>query len=163
MKSKTFLFVLFFIMSVIVSASSKNRIVVGKVTTFKVIAVNKASILVKSTKAEFSSDSTGYFSLVCSNTDNLIFSAKGFFSEKINLKNILETDSVNVDLRLKKGKKNIEYATGYGHISEKRLSYAIVHFGIISCSLPVLLNYLAIFGYYPRLNILVRHLNFFFK
>ena len=109
------------------SSTAKKREVKGKITAFHVFAVNKASITVKSTNAEIVTDSTGYFSFTCDEQDKLTITANGFYSEKINLKNIAPEDSVNVDLRLKKGKKNFEYATGYGHISEKNLTYAIDH------------------------------------
>ncbi|MCD6355035.1 MAG: TonB-dependent receptor plug domain-containing protein [Prolixibacteraceae bacterium] len=128
MKSKTFLFFIVFMISIIVSTSAKDRVVGGRVTTFNTLALKKVSILVKSTNIVIKTDSTGCFSLTCNNNDKLTFSAKGFFTEKIDLKNIPEADTVNVNLRLKKGKKNIEYATGYGYINEKRLSYAIEHF-----------------------------------
>jgi len=107
--------------------SAKKREVKGKITTFRTIAVNKATITVKSTNAEIVTDSTGYFSLVCDEKDKLTISANGFYQEKINLKSVAPGDSVNIDLRLRKGKKNFEYATGYGHISEKKLTYAIEH------------------------------------
>lgn len=109
-------------------AFGKERVVNGRITAFKVFAVNKASVLIKSTKAKILTDSTGYFSFKCGENEKLIISAHGFFPEKIDLRNFATNDSVNVDLRLKKGKKNIEYATGYGHISEKNLNYAIDHF-----------------------------------
>ncbi len=110
------------------SLNAQERIVVGNISTFNTFGINNASIIIGSSGLETFSDSMGYYSVSCNPDDKLTFAAKGFFSEKINLKDFNETDSVNVDLRLRKGKKNISYATGYGHIDEKRLSYAIQHF-----------------------------------
>jgi len=127
MKSK--ILILFAVLIVILTqnTTAKERKVYGKITTFGTIAVNKASIVVKSTNDEIVTDSTGYFSLTCDEKDKLTISANGFYQEKISLKNVAPGDSVNIDLRLRKGKKNFEYATGYGHISEKNLTYAIEH------------------------------------
>jgi len=110
------------------SSMAQEKNVVGYVTTFNVLGINKASIVVGTSKYETFSDSMGYYSLTCNPDDKLIISANGFFTEKINLEDFNGSDSVNVDLKLKKGKKNISYATGYGHIDEKRLTYAIDHF-----------------------------------
>jgi TonB-dependent SusC/RagA subfamily outer membrane receptor len=110
------------------SSNAQERKVVGNISTFNVFGINNASIIVSSSGYETFTDSMGYYSVSCKPDDKLEISAHGFFSEKINLKDINETDSVNVDLKLKKGKKNISYATGYGHIDEKRLTYAIEHF-----------------------------------
>ncbi|MDB4581639.1 Plug and carboxypeptidase regulatory-like domain-containing protein [Draconibacterium sp.] len=120
-------FIIILISTIVNPALGKEREVKGKITAFKVFAVNNASIVIKSTNTEIVTDTTGYFNFTCDDNDKLTVSANGFFTEKINLKDIAESDSVNVDLRLKKGKKNIEYATGYGHISEKNLTYAIEH------------------------------------
>ncbi len=111
------------------SSKAQERTVTGKITTFNVFGINKASVTNVSSGFETWSDSMGLYSISCNPNEKLLFSANGFFSEKINLKDFNETDSVNVDLKLKKGKKNISYATGYGHIDEKRLTYAIEHFG----------------------------------
>jgi TonB-dependent SusC/RagA subfamily outer membrane receptor len=125
---KTFICVLVTICISCFSLNAQEITVVGNVSVFKVFGINKASIIVGSSGYETFSDSMGYYSVSCQPYDKLTFSAKGFFSEKVNLKDFNGTDSVNVDLKLKKGKKNISYATGYGHIDEKRLTYAIEHF-----------------------------------
>lgn len=107
----------------------QQRTIIGKITTFNVIGVNNASIIVGRNSNETFSDTMGYYSISCKGDDKLTIKANGFFTEKVNLKDIPVSDSVNVNLKLKNGKKNISYATGYGHIDEKRLSYAIQHFG----------------------------------
>lgn len=127
MKTKILFLIICSVFSFSTSLIAKERVVNGKVTTFKIFAVHNASILIKGTKAEIVTDSMGYFTFTCDESEKLTISANGFFSEKVDLKDIAANDSVNVELRLKKGKKNIEYATGYGHISEKNLTYAIQH------------------------------------
>lgn len=126
---KTILFSLIIAASTHFSANAQQRAVVGRITTFGAIEINKATVAIGSSGYETFSDSLGYYSVSCNPDDKLTFTAKGFFSEKVNLKDINQTDSVNVDLKLKNGKKNISYATGYGHIDERRLTYAIEHFG----------------------------------
>ncbi len=110
-------------------SKAQERTVVGKITTFGVFGINKATVTNVTSGFETTSDSMGFYSITCNPNEKLLFSANGFFSEKVNLNDFSETDSINVNLKLKKGKKNISYATGYGHIDEKRLSYAIEHFG----------------------------------
>lgn len=106
---------------------AKKKEVKGRVTAFNKIPLHKVSIVSKSMTAEVLSDEDGYFSFTCDEKEKVSFTANGFFSEKIKLADFAEQDSVNVDLRFKKGKKNFEVATGYGHISERQLSYAIDH------------------------------------
>ncbi len=127
-KFKIFAFVMISAFTGQFSSIAQERIVAGKITTFNQFGINKASVVIVNSGYEILSDSIGYYSVSCNSDDKLIFSANGFFSEKVNLKDYNESDSVNIDLKLKKGKKNISYATGYGHIDEKRLNYAIEHF-----------------------------------
>lgn len=106
---------------------TQERIVKGKVTTFRTIPLNKALITIKSQDKEILTDSTGTFTFTCDEKEKITISAQGFLAQKIKLSSFAPEDSVLVDLQFKKGKKNYEYATGYGHISEERLSYAIEH------------------------------------
>jgi TonB-dependent SusC/RagA subfamily outer membrane receptor len=106
---------------------TQERVFKGKVTSFRAIPLNKALITIKSLDKEILTDSTGLFTFTCDEKEKITISAQGFFPQKIKLADFAAKDSVNVDLRYKKGKKNFEYATGYGHISEERLSYAIEH------------------------------------
>lgn len=106
---------------------TQERVIKGKVTTFRTIPLNKAIITIKSLDKEIHTDSLGYFSLTCGEKEKISISAQGFFPQKIKLANLPAEDSLIVDLRFKNGKKNFQYATGYGHISEERLTYAIEH------------------------------------
>ena len=106
---------------------TQDRVIKGKVTTFRTFPLNKASITMKSQEEEILTDSLGSFTLTCDEKEKLTVSAKGFMPQKIKVADFAAEDSVKVDLRFKKGKKNFEYATGYGHISAERLSHAIEH------------------------------------
>jgi TonB-dependent SusC/RagA subfamily outer membrane receptor len=106
---------------------TQERVVKGKVTSFRTIPLNEALISIKGMDREILTDSTGSFSFTCDEKDKLTISAHGFYPQKIKLADFAAEDSLKVDLRLKNGKKNFEYATGYGHISAERLSYAIEH------------------------------------
>ena len=121
--------VLFLAIMIIVlpGVMAKEINVKGKITAFKKIPLSKVSIVVKSSGEEVVSDENGIFSLTCDEKEKLTVIANGFFPEKIKVADFSGKDSLNVDLRYKKGKKNFEIATGYGHISEKQLSYAIEH------------------------------------
>lgn len=106
---------------------TQERVVKGKVTAFRTIPLNKALITIKGLDKEILTDSSGSFTFTCDEKDKLTISAHGFYPQKIKLADFAAEDSLKVDLRLKNGKKNFEYATGYGHISAERLSYAIEH------------------------------------
>lgn len=122
----TILFIVAFIL-VLPNVMAKEINVKGKVTAFKKIPLSKVSIVIKSTGKEVISDEKGVFSFTCDEKEKLTVTANGFFPEKLKVADFVGKDSLNVDLRYKKGKKNFEVATGYGHISEKQLSYAIEH------------------------------------
>lgn len=106
---------------------TQERTYLGKVTSFRTIPLNKAQISIKSQDEAILTDSAGFFTFTCSETEKITISAQGFYPQKIKLANLAGEDSLLVDLRFKKGQKNFQYATGYGHISEERLSYAIEH------------------------------------
>ena len=106
---------------------TQERVIKGKVTTFRTIPLNNTLITVKNRDKEILTDSLGFFTFTCNEKEKITISAHGFFPEKIRLADFAADDSINVDLRFKKGKKNYKYATGYGHISEEQLSHAIDH------------------------------------
>ncbi|MCK3684294.1 TonB-dependent receptor plug domain-containing protein [Maribellus sp. YY47] len=127
MKTKLILLFLFFAASCYQPLVAQKRDVKGKVTTFGEIPLNKVLITGKNLDKEYFSDENGNFSLVCDEAEKLTFEAHGFTSKKIKVSGFNEGDSIKVDLPYKKGEKYFEAATGYGHISEKQLNYAIAH------------------------------------
>jgi len=107
--------------------NAKERTVKGKVTTFHKIALQKVSITFKDKDSELFTDENGQFTFSCDEKDKVTFKAHGFYSQKVKIADTSETDSLMIDLRFRNGKKNFEVATGYGHISEEKLTYAIEH------------------------------------
>lgn len=98
---------------------SQERIMKGRVFTFDSIPLVNAIVEVKSTKQVVKTDTLGFFSIPCGTEDVLKVSAKGFATEKFNLKGSYKFAVIN--LKLKPGVKNREIAIGYGHVlnSEK--------------------------------------------
>jgi TonB-dependent SusC/RagA subfamily outer membrane receptor len=112
---KNYILALLFVCFVSVTYG-QERIVQGKVSTLEKISVNKARITVKGTKQEVLTDSSGLFSVACNKNDKLKISAHGFYNEKVKV--LENTKFVLVNIKLKPGIKNREYATGYGHVSD---------------------------------------------
>lgn len=109
------------------SVTAQERVVKGKVTGFGSVGLNNVSIVSKSSDLGITSDENGDFSLTCKENEKLTFEANGFYSKKIKVSDFAEGDSIKVDLKYKKGKKNFEEAVSFGHISESQLNYAIAH------------------------------------
>ncbi len=96
---------------------AQEKIVHGVVTTFDSIPLIGAKVRVKSTKQIVLSDTLGHFSVVCNQKDKLKVTANGFYNQNIRLTK--EIKLVAVNLKLKAGEKNREYAVGYGHVSDR--------------------------------------------
>lgn len=119
-----FVFCFFFLS---IAGAAHEREVKGKVTAFGKIPLSRVIVTCKGTNIEVETNKAGCFSLKCDENAKLRIRANGFYAESINLKSIAEKDSLKINLRFKKGKKNFEIATGYGHIGERQLTYAIDH------------------------------------
>jgi TonB-dependent SusC/RagA subfamily outer membrane receptor len=100
-----------------ISSFSQDRILHGIVTTFDSIPLIDAEVQVKSTKQKVSTDSLGRFAVPVNNDDRLKVSATGFFNQKVKLEDKIKFAAIN--LKLKPGDKNREYAIGYGHVSDR--------------------------------------------
>lgn len=109
-------FVLIILVNVVGEVYAQERIVNGRVTTFDSIPLINASIKIKSTKQVIYTDTLGNFYAPCNYEDNIKVWARGFSTEKIKLDSMVKLVIVNLDL--KPGKKNREYAIGYGHVSD---------------------------------------------
>jgi len=119
-----------FILVLVFTASFKTEHVAGQgnpvsgmVTTFDSIPLINATIKVKSTKQVIYTDTLGKFSLNCLPGEKLLVSAKGFNSYRVAVDG--KTRYVFVNLMIRPGKENIEYAIGYGHVKDKDKLYAI--------------------------------------
>ncbi len=114
-----------FLLITSLSVLSQERIVYGRVTAFGTYGLNKVEVKAKKSGEEALSEEDGTYSIVCSGDDKLIFEAKGFFRRLLKVGQYASGDSVNVNLLLKSGEKNISVATGYGHIEKDKLTHAI--------------------------------------
>lgn len=106
-------------------SNGQEQIMHGTITTFDSIPLIGASVEVLSTKQKVLSDTLGNFLVVCSNKDKLKVTAHGFYDQKVKVNSSIK--SVAVNLRLKPGEKNREYAIGYGHVSDKEKLVAVAN------------------------------------
>lgn len=112
-------FALFFILTVCLSIMTKgqDRMIHGIVTTFDSIPLMDVEIRVKSSDQTVYTDSLGRFMVATQPEEKLILKAHGFQTQRVKLNEKIKFAAVN--LKLKPGEKNREYATGYGHVSDR--------------------------------------------
>lgn len=120
LKAITILYVMF----VSTFAFGQEKTLVGKITTFDSIPLMGVDILVKSTGQKIQSDSLGRFLVLCNSEDKIEISADGFYTQKMKIEK--EIRMVFVNLKLKKGDKNLDLAgnyvnVGYGKVDVKKL------------------------------------------
>ncbi|MBN2635394.1 MAG: TonB-dependent receptor plug domain-containing protein [Prolixibacteraceae bacterium] len=106
-----------------VNVYAQERVVHGMVTTFDSIPLIGVEIQIKSTGQIVFTDSAGTFSVACNKEDKLKIRANGFYNSSLNLNE--KTKFAAINLKLKPGEKQREYAIGYGHVSEKDLANAV--------------------------------------
>jgi TonB-dependent SusC/RagA subfamily outer membrane receptor len=113
------------VVSILITSNivAQDRAIHGIITTFDSIPLIGASVKMQSSKQTALTDTLGRFSMVCLYEDKFVVSAKGFYNQKVKLSKNIKIIAVN--LKLKPGEKNREYAIGYGHISEKDRTTAI--------------------------------------
>jgi TonB-dependent SusC/RagA subfamily outer membrane receptor len=113
------------VVSILITSNivAQDRAIHGIITTFDSIPLIGASVKMQSSKQTVLTDTLGRFSMVCLYEDKFVVSAKGFYNQKVKLSKNIKIIAVN--LKLKPGEKNREYAIGYGHISEKDRTTAI--------------------------------------
>jgi TonB-dependent SusC/RagA subfamily outer membrane receptor len=111
--------------TVVMSQKSGDELVKvsGTVTAFEHFYVKNAEVSAKKTKSKALTDSLGRFEIMARKGDALIFSANGF--EKNRRKVTGSGEPMNVNLILMEGAKHRKVAVGYGHLSEKDLTYAL--------------------------------------
>jgi TonB-dependent SusC/RagA subfamily outer membrane receptor len=104
---------------------AQDRVVYGIVHTLDSIPLIGAEIKVKSTRQTVYTDSLGNFAIACNNKDKIKVIANGFYTENVNLDK--EIQLVAINLRLKPGEKNQQYAIGYGYVSENDRTTAVTN------------------------------------
>lgn len=110
-------FAVLFITSFSLSGNAQDRVLHGVVTTFDSIPLINAEVKVKSTGQTVFTDSLGRFAVPVNQGEKLKVKAQGFYNQKVKLEE--KTKYAAVNLRLKPGEKNREYAIGYGHVSDR--------------------------------------------
>jgi TonB-dependent SusC/RagA subfamily outer membrane receptor len=118
MNTKVIIFVspiVFLFLSVF--AGAQEKVIHGLVTTFDSIPLSEAQVRIKSSKQTVVTDSLGQFTARVNQDDRLKVSASGFYNQKVKLEE--KTKFAAINLKLKPGEKNREYAIGYGHISDR--------------------------------------------
>jgi TonB-dependent SusC/RagA subfamily outer membrane receptor len=97
--------------------NAQDKIIHGVITTFDSIQVIGAKIRIKSTKQIVLSDTLGHFTVACNPEDKLKVTAKGFYNQSVKITENIKLIAIN--LKLKSGEKNREYAVGYGHVTDR--------------------------------------------
>lgn len=110
-------FVFAAILSFTFYVGAQEKIVHGVVTTFDSIPIINAEVIVRSTKQKVLTDTLGRFSVSVNEGERLKVRANGFFNQKVKLNE--KTKYVAVNLNIKPGEKNRQYAIGYGHVSDE--------------------------------------------
>lgn len=121
--SKVFLLMCFTLIFT-VNSYAQSRIVHGIVTAFDSLSLTGADVMIKSTKQVVLTDTLGGFSVLCNPSDVITVKAKGFNNQKIKIKP--NTKLVAVNMKIKPGEKNREYAMGYGNATDREKMYALL-------------------------------------
>lgn len=95
---------------------AQDRVLYGIVHTLDSIPLIGAEVKVKSTKQSVFTDSLGSFAAPCNIEDKIKVIANGFYTENVKIK--YDVRLVAINLRIKPGEKNEQYAIGYGYVSE---------------------------------------------
>jgi len=94
----------------------QNRSIHGIIHTLDSIPLIGVEIQVKSTKQVFLTDSVGQFTAICNDEDKLVVRARGFYDQKIRVKENVKLLAIN--MKIKSGEKQRKYAIGYGYVTE---------------------------------------------
>jgi TonB-dependent SusC/RagA subfamily outer membrane receptor len=105
--------------------NAQTRVVYGKLTAFNKFPLKNIEVHARKTRSSVVSDSTGMFSIVCKESDNIRIKPKAF--QPVSRKVTPETDTLHINLIFVDTKSNRELATGYGYINERDLTYALGH------------------------------------
>ena len=112
-----FITIIFLLISIFFNTYAQERVVTGIVTVFDSIPLVGASIKVKSTKQLVLTDTIGNFTIHCNDEDLIRVIARGYYTQKVKLPPGIKLAAIN--LKIKPGEKNREYAIGYGKASER--------------------------------------------
>ena len=102
---------------------AQDHIIQGVVHTLDKIPLIGAEIKVKSTRQSVLTDSLGNFVILCNSEDKLKVFARGFYPQNVKITENIKFAAVN--LKLKPGEKQRQYAIGYGYVSGEDLTNAV--------------------------------------
>ena len=100
-------------------------VIKGTVTAFGEVPLEKVRVFAKKAKITVYTNEKGEFEILLDRKDVIKFSAEGFYSKKQRVKSSVY--GLNVNLVFRNRDKDYSVAVGYGHISEKQLTYAVDH------------------------------------
>lgn len=108
-----------FLISVLFACNifAQERTVKGVVTTFDSIYVVGATVKSKQTKQEVLTDTLGRFTISVESEDKLKVSAKGFYNQNVKIEK--QHNVVAVNLKIKPGEKNMNYAYSVTKVSDR--------------------------------------------
>lgn len=108
----------------LISAPAEAQLIeiCGRVTAFENVGLEGVELNTRKSDKTVKTDSLGYFCIQCEERDNIKFKARGFYNERERIRG--KQDSLIVNLVLKEGKRNREFATGLGYIDESDLAYS---------------------------------------
>lgn len=118
-----FILLIFFVTQFTIA---QDKVVHGIVHTLDSIPLIGVEIKSKSTNQTFYTDSLGKFTVVTETGDKLKIRAEGFYNENVKVDE--KTRFMAINLKMKPGDKQLEYAIGYGHISEEDLTTSVNQF-----------------------------------
>ncbi len=121
-KNKTAFIGILLLAVISVSANAQLIEICGRVTAFENVGLEGVEIIARKSDSIVKTDSLGYYCIQCEEKDNIKFKAKGFYNERERIRG--KEDSLNVNMVLKEGKRNREFATGLGYIDESDLAYS---------------------------------------
>lgn len=107
---------------------AQDRMVQGVVNTLDSIPLIGVEITIQSTKQVIRTDSLGNFLAACDNKDKLKLKATGFYNQNVKIDENVKIVAIN--MKLKPGEKQLDYAIGYGYISEKDRTTAVSTHGM---------------------------------
>lgn len=107
------------------SLLAQQRIVHGNVTVFKTMSLGNIKVVSKNTGSAVTTDTLGYYEVLCDQKDVLTFSGITFSTKKVRVKPGKEV--FNVDMKFLPNPENVEMAVGYGYITKEKATTAFAN------------------------------------
>jgi TonB-dependent SusC/RagA subfamily outer membrane receptor len=105
-----------------ISLQAQQRVVTGRVSVFKTMNLCNIRVESKKTGSTVTTDSLGFYQLVCDQKDEITFSGITFSTLKKRVKPA--TKEVNVNMKFLPKPENVDMAVGYGYISKENATTA---------------------------------------